>query len=125
MNTINIDDLLTQGYTEDHVAKRRFERRWFIASAPPLLCFTIIGGLAILGRLSLQIAVPCAVAAFLVLMIVLAAAEHASAVSRHSGKDMVKYRNARPPRGIIRETVYVCPDSRTFFRRTWFVEGDT
>lgn len=124
MEIISIHDLVAQGYTEDPVARHRFELKWCVPSAPPLICFVLTIGLALFGKFPLRFAVPCAVGALIVLVIVLQVAEHRPVMSRHSGKPMLKFQNASPPRGVIRDTIYVCRDSKTFFRRAWLVESN-
>ena len=80
-----------------------------------------LAGIAIV-KLPVLPALWTAVGAFLTLCLLQVTAYRSTPHSRFTGKPLIKYRNAKPGRDVLSEFIYVCEDSKTFFRRVWWLD---
>lgn len=74
------------------------------------------------GKLPILPALWTAVGAFLTLCAIHVIAYRSTPRSRFTGKPLRRYKNAKPNRHVLAELIYVCEDSKTFFRRVWWLD---
>jgi hypothetical protein len=111
-----LDHSTLEGYTEDRETLRRFERRFFLPAALGALLFLAPFVYLFIYKKPLSLIGLCAVG-FLTLLGTIIAMYRATPISS-TGQPMEKYGNTSPSaRGD--EVLYVCHDSKTFFRRTF------
>lgn len=129
LEEITIGELISKGYTEDRVAKKQFDTKIFLRLAPFIasffaslvLCVVINRDVAEINR---SVAVFVAAAGpFLGILVVLFVAYRSPILSRHTGKPMVQYKNTQLSDRVSLETLYVCPDGKTYFSRAWRVNS--
>ncbi len=119
MKEVHIQDLLAQGYSEDAEGLKVFQRQHF---RPALLLVLVVVALALTAGLVLGWSAklePIALVAlgllWVVVFTVLIKGSLANPRSRHTGKRLLKFKNASPGRSSFAEIVYICPESRTYF----------
>jgi hypothetical protein len=127
LRAIATSELIAQGYTEDGVAKAMFARMLKRRTTPLLilavLCAIVVPGLLVLFSVGPEWLPPvlmvfgfiCVLSSFLVSSIMY----RCPVLSRHTGKPLIKYRNLTPGMSVRISTIYVCPDSKTYFTQTW------
>lgn len=122
METITPEQLKARGYTEDPEGRRRFDRPYKLPNGVLVLvfCGSLVG--VATGRLSVLPALWTAVGAFLTLFVIQVLAYRSTPRSRFTGKPLMRYRNAKPGRDVLTELIYACEDSKTFFRRVWWLD---
>ena len=119
---ITPEQLKAQGYTEDPEGRRRFDRPYQLPNGVLILVFCgSLFGVAI-EKLPFLPAFWTAAGSFLTLFVIQVFAYRSTPHSRFTGKPLTKYRNAKPGRDVLTELIYVCEDSKTFFRRVWWLD---
>ncbi|QTR52011.1 hypothetical protein [Thiothrix unzii] len=116
MEPLDAAKLIEAGYTEDPEALKQFERRYFIPIVLPLANFVIMSILALFGIVSEIPVIASFVALFFIGIAIAALMYYSNPLSRFSGLPLKKYRSL-VPKTPGRELLYVCPESKTFFRR--------
>lgn len=117
MSHPSIDHETLRDYREDREALKRFESRF----ARPCLLGGLIFVLGLITAIFFDRGSPWAIGfavVGLMLLVLGLLAMYVATPTSQSGKPMVKYWNASA-RAKGNEMVYVCEDSRTYFRRTW------
>jgi hypothetical protein len=127
LRAIRTSELISQGYTEDGIAEAMLDRKIsrntkpllgaaviMLIIVPFVLVLPSLGG----GRLS-PISMICGFICVFAFFKVSAIAYRRPVLSRHNGKPMIKYRNLTPGMTVQVGTIYVCPESKTFFTRIW------
>lgn len=122
MNEISVAQLVLQGYTEDKEGLKRFQRPY----APFFLLILVVflASLISFFTSSWPYAAATCLASITFGGLGIAAMYRAAPISRHSGKPLVKYINKKPSPLTLTEVVYVCPESKTYFSRS-FSSNDT
>lgn len=123
MKEITISELVSKGYTEDRLAKKRFDRKIWLRLLPFIAIFCASGILALMHKVPFNLGFIAGVGSSLGILAVLFVAYRSPVLSRHTDKPMVQYRNVQPGSRVSLETVYVCPESKTYFTRAWTVDG--
>ena len=119
MNQISIAQLIQDGYAEDPVGRRKFERPYLLFFAPWVITF-ITSMLLLFCELLHPITAAIIMATSLIMLGLGALTMYrACPRSRHTGKPLMKVRNTKPQSPILSEIIYVCPDSKTFFTRSF------
>ena len=121
---INIETLISQGYVEDDRTAASFQKRFCPAlflSVP--FAFGMILAYAEVVPILAGITVTCL--SLILIGITVIRGYVRPVISLRSGAQMVKYLNANPSPHISEEFVYVCPKSKTFFRRIKSEWGST
>lgn len=122
MNEISLEQLTLEGYTEDKEGLKRFQRAYTPFFFLILLVF--IASLISFFTDAWPYAVVTCLASIAFGFLGIAVMYRASPLSRHSGKPLVKYINKKPKPLTLTEIVYVCPESKTYFSRS-FSANDT
>jgi Zn-dependent membrane protease YugP len=129
MNSIAIEHLKAEGYSEDSQRLTEFERPYLIPKilgiSAFVICFTLLMVGSVNGKVGMikvgMISVPVALLFLLATMLVL----HLSRPkSKLTGKPLIKYKNRFPAPSVLLELIYVCPDSKIFFRRVYAMRGN-
>lgn len=122
MKTITPGRLKANGYTEDLEGRRRFDQPY--QSPNGVLVLVFCGSLAGVAAEKLPTipALLVATGSFFALFVIQVLAYRSTPRSRFTGKPLTKYRNAKPDRDVLMEIIYVCEDSKTFFRRVWWLD---
>lgn len=122
MKTITPEQLKTEGYTEDPEGRRRFDQPFRLPNGvlAILFCGSLVG--AATEKLPILPALWTAVVAFLALFVIQVLAYRSTPCSRFTGKPLKQYKNSKPKRDVLIELIYVCEDSKTFFRRVWWLD---
>jgi hypothetical protein len=122
MKTITPEQLKTQGYTEDPEGRRRFDRPYKLPNGVLVLvfCGSLVG--VAIEKLPILLALWIASGSFLTLFVVQVLVYRSTPRSRFTGKPLTKYKNAKPARDVLTELIYACEDSKTFFRRVWWLD---
>ena len=119
MNKISIAQLIQDGYAEDPVGRRKFERPYLLFFAPWVITF-IASLLLLFCELIQPITATIIMATSLVLLGLGALTMYrAHPRSRHTGKPLMKFNNTKPQWPTLSEIIYVCPDSKTYFTRSF------
>jgi len=121
---INIETLISQGYVEDDRTAASFQKRFrpaLFLSVP--FAFGMILAYAEVVPILAGITVTCL--SLILIGITVIRGYVRPVISLRSGAQMVKYLNANPSPHISEEFVYVCPKSKTFFRRIKSEWGST
>jgi hypothetical protein len=116
MQTITPRLLKAQGYTEDPEGRKLLDRPSKLPNGVLALvfCASIVG--VETGKLAILPALWTAVGVFLTLFVIQVLAYRSTPRSRFTGKPLRRYKNAKPDRHVLTELIYVCEDSKTFFR---------
>ncbi|MGZ4963480.1 MAG: hypothetical protein ACXWIU_07290 [Limisphaerales bacterium] len=118
MNSISIAELVDEGYSEDVKGLKDFLRPYW-----PLAALIYIGLAAYIISFYLMVTKTTKAAlisvglAMLFLGALSVIGYLARPKSKLTGKPMLKYKNRFPDEDVVSEWIYVCPDSKTFFRR--------
>jgi hypothetical protein len=114
---INIENLISQGYVEDDSTAASFQKRF--RPALVLIVPFVLGMILTYAKMIPILEGITVVCLSLILIgIVVVRSYVRPVISLRSGEQMIKYLNANPLPHIFEELVYVCPKSKTFFRRT-------
>lgn len=119
MKEIRIEDIPAQGYRENPEGLILFQRQQF--RPWPLLVLVVLAFVLIaevvLGFAGGLEAIALAISGLLwaTVFAVLIKGYLANPRSRHTGKPLMKFRNASPGRDSLLEVVYICPESKTYF----------
>jgi hypothetical protein len=122
MNEISIEQLVLQGYSEDIEGLKQFQRGY--APFFLLILLVFIASLISFFTNSWPYAAITCLASIAFGFFGIAVMYRATPISRHSGKPLVKYINKSPKPLTLTEVVYVCPESKTYFSRS-FSSNDT
>lgn len=123
MNDISVKKLIEEGYTEDPDGLRQLDFPYIVPCMIGVLVF--VGSLALVFMnildlkygLALMATAWCAVGALILKQYL------SKPRSRHTGKPLQKYRSVTPQPNVTKEVIYVCEDSKTFFRKAYAVES--
>lgn len=131
LKAIRISELIQEHYTEDRTAGMQFEKKirhrtipFVIVTIASLVVVFIFALTELLTTIKFNpmifpiivgIGLICGIAVFSVLGI----SYQLPVLSRHTGKHMIKYRNPIPGTSVSVATIYVCPESRTYFAVSW------
>jgi hypothetical protein len=123
MKTVDVDELIDDGYREDPRGRRRFEGPHNVVGLA--LSLVILGSIFLLatGRVSPWLGFSLIGAGMLAAVVLQVAKSSSPPVSRHTGKPYLEYLSSRRQRGYRRDTIYVCPGSKTYFVVYGGVEG--
>lgn len=133
LRALRTSELIAQGFTEDGVAKAALDRK-VKRMTTPLLVATVLLAMVVPALLALfsfgahwlfAVSMICGFICVFALFKVSAIAYRRPVLSRHTGKPMVKYRNLTPGMSVQVGTIHVCPESKTFFTKTWRQVGDS
>ncbi len=123
MEPITINELQSQGFTEDPLAVKAIERPFAVPLVLGIGVFVCGFALWMLKRIGDGLGVSLIAGSLCFLLLVMALMYFSRPRSRHSGKPLLKYRNAAPDAGVGHELIYVCPQSKTFSRRVFVRKG--
>ena len=114
MKRITISELVSQGFTEDRVARKQFNGKLLLRLAPFMVAFCASGILALLHKVVFSVCFMAGVGSSLGILAVLFVAYRSPVLSRHTGRPMVRYRNAQPGDRVFLETclLYTSPSPR-------------
>ena len=124
MKTITPEKLIAMGYTDDPEGLRRLNRPLVVPNT--VFVIGLIGAMGGIASQTLPV-VPAFWAAALclgALLVIQIIACRSTPRSRFNGKPMKKYRSQTTDRYVLCEFIYVCEDSKTFFRRVWWMQSD-
>jgi hypothetical protein len=123
METLDVQSLIDEGYTEDPEALERFERPFTIPFIVLIILF--VGDLALLltGGIDTRMGGGVLIALLALIFGIIALLYYSRPRSRHTGRPLDRYRNLAPARRRDVEFLYVCAESKTFFRRVYAQGG--
>jgi len=124
MKTTTPERLISQGYTEDAEAGREFERPYTWPNLVLVVVFFSSLALSLADRISMKVGVSLMAGSFIIICLTIIRLRISIPHSRHTGKPMERYRNSAPERQVSSELIYVCHDSKTFFRRVFSEYSD-
>ncbi len=124
MKTITIEELESEGYSEDPNGRKEFERPYLIPSLVGLSAFVICFILLVRGKVSARVGMISVGSAWLFCGATILIGYLSRPKSKLTGKPLIKYQNRSPDSDVRLELIYVCPDSKTFFRRVFMRKGD-
>jgi hypothetical protein len=117
---VRVEDLIALGYTEDEKGFRQFENKWGIPCLFAAAVFLAAAVLMIAKKIPIAIGVPAFLCSLLFIAVMIVFKYNSQPDSRHSGRPMLKFKNADPEKfGLI----YVCPHSKTYFTQVFMEPG--
>ncbi len=125
MESITPDELLSQGFTEDMESLKRFEHPFKLPTIVLAAGFILLGVGIMLGIIPFVSGFFAGIGVLVVLFQLLIYFKRSTPRSRFTGKPLKKYFNAVPENNVVQEIIYVCEESKTFYRRVWGVESET
>ena len=111
-----------EGFTEDKMSGRAFDRRFLPVSVPLIIAYVVIFILGIRHAFDALHFVIYWGSVWLALGVVIFWQRKARPVSKISGRPMIKLRRTDAQPGVA-ERIYLDPESRTYFRRVISVAG--
>lgn len=123
MKSISIEELTAQGYSEDPKGRKEFERPFRIPSIIGISAFIICFTLLVLGKISAMVGVISVGISWLFCGATILIGGMSRPKSKLTGKPLIKYKNRFPASDVALEMIYVCPDSKTYFRRVFAYIG--
>jgi hypothetical protein len=123
MKSISIEELITQGYSEDSKSLKEFEKPYRIPSIVGLSGFIICFTLVVLGKLHGKVGLISIGISLLFCLATIVRGYMSRPKSKLTGKPLIKYKNRFPAPDVGLELIYVCPDGKTFFRRIYAFTG--
>ena len=123
MKMTTLQELISRGYAEDAVAGRAFERPYIWPNLILAVIFFVSLGLVFAKGAQMQTGLPVMAVCFMIICTMILRLRLSTPRSRHTGKPMERFRNSSPEGDVLSELIYVCHDSKTFFRRVYAVHA--
>jgi len=124
MDSTTVEGLLVQGYTEDPEGIKGLERSYKKPIIIGVGGFGLSFVLMMFGKVSDKVGLGLAVISWLFIINAIIFMYRSQPRSRHTGKVLLKYKNRNLGPSVMLEVIYVCPESKTFFRRIYAESGD-
>ena len=125
MKTTTPELLVSQGYTEDAMAGQEFERPYTWPNLVLAIIFFSSLVLTLSDRISMKVGIPLMAGSMIIICLTIIRLRFSIPYSRHTGKPMERYRNSAPKEQVCTELIYVCHESKTFFRRVFSEFSDS
>jgi hypothetical protein len=122
MQTTTVNELLSNGFTEDPAAVKALQKAFALPLVVGLGGF-VLGFVMMIKRVSAGVGMSLTAGSLCFIGLMLLSMYRSRPKSRHTGKPLLKYKNSVPDPGVLLELIYVCPDSKTFSRRVYAVKG--
>src|SRR5215471_1505322 len=119
MESVTVEALLAQGYTEDPDGLKGLERSYRLPLIIGVSGFILSFALIMLGKVSDKVGLTLAGISWCFIISTIVFMYRSRPKSRHTGKALLKYKNRAPDPDVMLEVIYVCRDSKTFFRRVY------
>jgi hypothetical protein len=123
MERINIDELLSKGFTEDPDGIRKFKRLFLVPAIIGLCVYVVCFVLVVSRKHDIRGPLIGLAVSWILLGVMMVIMYKSRPKSRFTGKPLLKYKNSAPVGNVATEIIYVCPDSKTFSRRVYVVRG--
>jgi hypothetical protein len=124
MQTTTVEELVSKGFMEDPQGLKQLERPFALPLALGVGGFALSFALMMLEKISTRSGFVLAGVSWCFVVAMMVCMYRSRPKSRHTGRPMVKYKNRSPASGVIHEVIYVCPESKTFWRRIYLENGD-
>ena len=123
MQTTTVEELESKGFSEDPQGRKRFERPLLLPAVLGLGVYAVSFALMVFKKIPELTGIILVCGSLCILGIMALCQYWSRPKSRHTGRRLVKYKNASPGPDVILEVIYVCPESKTFWRRVYALRG--
>jgi hypothetical protein len=123
MQSTTVNELLSNGFTEDPRAVKALQRSFAAAWIVGVGSFVLAFALFMLSKVSIGLAFWLMAGSWCFLLLTAVCMYRSRPRSPYTGKPLLKYKNQSPDSGVMVELIYVCPDSKTFSRRVYLQGG--
>jgi hypothetical protein len=122
MQSTTVNELLSNGFTEDPLIVKSLQRAFAIPFIFGVGAF-VFGFALVLMKDSVGVGISLVVGSLCFLLLMVVCMYRSRPKSRHTGTPLLKYKNSSPDPGVVVELIYVCLDSKTFSRRVYLMRG--